>query len=60
MVIEWVKNDPVDRLEHLHKLLVCINLSSLPIEYLRSTVDKETLIINDPSCKFSLKIHFNL
>lgn len=50
-VIEWVKQDPTERTQHLPELLSHVRLPILPIPYLMNNVDTEVLIRDQPQCR---------
>ncbi|XP_005991519.1 kelch-like protein 3 [Latimeria chalumnae] len=50
-VVSWIKYDKEARLEHMAKLMEYVRLPLLPREYLVQTVEEETLIKNNNTCK---------
>lgn len=50
-VIEWVKQNPTERVQHLPELLSHVRLPVVPIPFLMDTIDTEPLIRDQPSCR---------
>lgn len=50
-VIDWVKQDPSDRSQHLPELLAHIRLPMLSVQFLMDTVDTEPLIRSSSECR---------
>lgn len=50
-VMEWVKQSPSERKEHLPKLLACVRLPMLSVPFLMKEVDTEALIRDNVYCR---------
>ena len=51
VVMEWVKQDPSERCQHLPKLLSNVHLPMISVPFLMDVVDEEPLIKASPDCR---------
>lgn len=51
VVMEWVKQDPTERSQHLPRLLEHVRLPMVAVPFLMDTVDKEPLIKSISDCR---------
>lgn len=50
-VLQWVKQSPSERIEHLPSLLSCVRLPTLSVPFLMNEVDSEPLVRENIHCR---------